>query len=226
MICVFADEAGCATFNESPHVSRYFITCTVACPDHKLGDQLTELRRRLAAEGTYLDKDQFHATEDEEAVRRSVFEILSKSPVRVDATVFEKSKANPAVRADGVTFFQFAWKHHLTFVSKYVFAGNDDVRLFMASYGSRKDRARIRVALEAAVQKTGLKTKCTALWSSSSDPCLQVADYYAWAIQRKLERGDRRYYDLIRHHIRSEYDIFRRSERRYYAAFRSIPSAA
>lgn len=219
MICVFADEAGCATFNDSPRVSRYFVTCTVACPDHGLGDELASLRRVLAAEGMHLEKDQFHATEDDEIVRARVFELLSKHPVRVDATVFEKSKANPSIRTDEIAFYQFAWKQHLTFVAKYVFAGSDDVRLFMASYGSRRDRARIRVALESALQRAGLKTKCTALWSSSSDPSLQIADYYAWAIQRKLERGDSRYYDLVVKNIRSEYDIFRGSNHHYYSAF-------
>jgi hypothetical protein len=41
-----------------------------------------------------------------------------------------------------------------------------------------------------------------------SDPCLQVADYCTWAIQRKWERNDNRSYDLISGKLESEYDVW------------------
>ena len=46
------------------------------------------------------------------------------------------------------------------------------------------------------------------VFPSGTDPCLQVADYCAWAIQRKWERGDARSYDLIKKHITYESDIW------------------
>ena len=57
-----------------------------------------------------------------------------------------------------------------------------------------------------------------AMWAASSAPLLQVADYCAWAIQRKWERdpSDTNCYDLIRGKIESEYDIFGRSTTAYY----------
>jgi hypothetical protein len=48
------------------------------------------------------------------------------------------------------------------------------------------------------------------MWPSASDPCLWVADYCTWAIQRKWERGDTRSDDLIKDRIRSEFDIWER----------------
>ena len=38
----------------------------------------------------------------------------------------------------------------------------------------------------------------TAFAPTMSDPCLQVADYLAWAVQRKYELGDERSYDLVK----------------------------
>jgi len=50
----------------------------------------------------------------------------------------------------------------------------------------------------------------------AADPCLQIADYCAWAIQRKWERQDLRSYDLIRAKIRSEYDLWAKGTDYYY----------
>jgi hypothetical protein len=46
-----------------------------------------------------------------------------------------------------------------------------------------------------------------AFWPCSSDFALQAIDYCLWAVFRKWERGDSRYYDLIKSKIRSEYDL-------------------
>ena len=48
----------------------------------------------------------------------------------------------------------------------------------------------------------------TAFWPAQADPCLQVADYVTWAIQRKYERGDARSFDLISKKIVNEFEPF------------------
>lgn len=55
-----------------------------------------------------------------------------------------------------------------------------------------------------------------AFWPAETDPCLQVADYCTWALQRKWERGDERSYELIRAKIRSEYDVWKTGTTYYY----------
>ena len=51
---------------------------------------------------------------------------------------------------------------------------------------------------------------------SKSSFGLQLADYINWAIYRKWDSKDRSSYNLIRHQIRSEFDIFRRGTTYYY----------
>jgi len=53
-------------------------------------------------------------------------------------------------------------------------------------------------------------------WPPESDPCLQVADYCVWAIQRKWERDDSRSYDLIKDKIESEFDVWSIGSTHYY----------
>ncbi|NNU68588.1 DUF3800 domain-containing protein [Rhizobium indicum] len=44
---------------------------------------------------------------------------------------------------------------------------------------------------------------------SQTDPCLQLADYCAWAVQRKWERNDLASYDLVRDRISYEYELWK-----------------
>jgi hypothetical protein len=62
-------------------------------------------------------------------------------------------------------------------------------------------------------------TRCRcqlAQWPAESDPCLQIADYCTWAIQRARERADPRSYVLIEDKIASEFEPFARSTKLYY----------
>ena len=51
---------------------------------------------------------------------------------------------------------------------------------------------------------------------SSHDPCLWVADYCAWAIQRKWEMGEDTFYNTIKKKIATEYDLWRVGTKHYY----------
>ena len=94
---IFADEAGCFTFNREPNVSKHFILCTVVMNDCAVGAELLTLRRRLAWEGGELG-DYFHATADAQAVRNEVFKVIMRFPFTVQATVMEKCKAQPQLK--------------------------------------------------------------------------------------------------------------------------------
>jgi hypothetical protein len=50
----------------------------------------------------------------------------------------------------------------------------------------------------------------TSFCPCAADPCLQVADYCTWAIQRKWERNDARSYNLIKDRISYEYELWER----------------
>lgn len=59
-----------------------------------------------------VDSD-FHATNDDQAVRDEVFKVLSGHPFQLDVTLLEKSKAQPQTRTDDATFYKYAWYYHL-----------------------------------------------------------------------------------------------------------------
>jgi hypothetical protein len=57
----------------------------------------------------------------------------------------------------------------------------------------------MRIALEDVVDQSAwwCKSYQAAFWPAESDPCLQIADYVTWAVQRKYQQQDERSYELI-----------------------------
>lgn len=216
-IHVFADEAGNFDFSATHGASRYFILTTVTVEDWAVGDALLTLRRQLAWEGIEQATDDFHATEEKQVVRDRVFAALAPWDFRIDATILDKPKTKPHLAADEIRFYKTAWFLHFKYVAPSVVRSGDELLVIAASLGTKKRRTTFHAAVRDVVSQTTPTTEFqTAAWSAASDPCLWVADYCCWALQRKWERGDNRSYALIEHKIRSEFQPFRRSLATYY----------
>lgn len=212
---VFADEAGNFDFSNKQSASRYFVLCTVTLDDSAVGDALLALRRELAWKG-HNRQSVFHATEDPQAVRDSVFALLGTQQFRVDATILEKCKAQPHLRSDEL-LYKMAWFLHFKYVAPRIASSNDRLFVAASSLGTKKARGLFHTAVDDVVhQVTPCSSHCVVSWPAESDPCLQVADYCTWAIQRKWERADPRSHALIAPKIRSEADIWAPGSVRYY----------
>jgi hypothetical protein len=87
----------------------------------------------------------------------------------------------------------------------------------VASLGTKRKRIEFEDAVRDVVkQKISREQWKLAFWPCQTDPCLQVADYCTWAIQRKWERGDDRAYNLIKDRINYEYELWSRGTKHYY----------
>ena len=216
-IYIFLDEAGNLDF--SPNGTRYFILTSITKerPFEAYKD-LTELKYDLVELGT--DIEYFHASEDSQAVRNRVFQIIQNrlQGVRIDSLIVEKRKTGP-----GLQVLHRFYPRMLGYLLKYVIdgcslAGVKEVIVFT----DRIPIARKRNAIEKAIKITlahmlPANVKYRLLHhDSKSNFDLQIADYCNWAIYRKWDRQDERSYQLIRSAIRSEFDIFRAGQRFYY----------
>jgi hypothetical protein len=225
---VFADEAGDFEFARKPNVSKYFIVCTVTMNSCDIGLSLLELRRQLIWE-KYPIKDFFHACEDSQAVRDRVFELIHGTDIVIEATILEKSKAQPQTRPNNARFYQYGWFYHLYGIhhrlrgSMNSFLGEPEdtapceLIFTTASVGTRRQQAAFTASVNDVVQQFMRNTTwVTHFCPSMADPCLQIADYCTWAIQRKWERGDTRSYDLIQNKIAHEYESWAHGKTHYY----------
>ncbi len=212
---LFADEAGDFEFRRGKNISRYFILCTVTMTTCAVGHALLDLRRRLAWENAPLG-EYFHATTDKQVVRDAVFAELANHDFHVQATIMEKTKAQPQVRRDKPRFYQYGWYYHFRFGLRPRLGQYTELLATAASLGTRRERIAFSDAVENVLLQfagTEWRTYCCP---ASSDPCLQVADYCAWAIQRKWELNDTRSYALIANRIGYQYDLWQQGTKLFY----------
>jgi hypothetical protein len=211
---LFVDEAG--NFDFSPKGSRYFILTSICMDTCDVGHALLERRRELAWQGFEL-LEEFHATEERQAVRDEVFALIESYDFRIDVTIIEKCKTEPRITADEASFHQLAWYLHAQYVLPRVVKTGDELLIIGATLQTRKRQTAFSSAVDHVIRQTaGHLTARTAFWKAGTDPCIQVADYCSWAVQRKWERGDDRSYVLIKDKIRSEFDAFRLGKKCYY----------
>lgn len=213
---LFADESGNFDFSRQQGASEYFILTTITQTGYSVGDALLELRRELVWEDLGL-REELHASENSWPIRNRVFDTLEEHDFRVDATILEKSKAEPQIRPTNRRFYKHAWYFHLKYVVPRVTGPTDDLLVVGASLGTSSKRKAMHNAVKDVVQQVSPTMNYrTASWRANSDPCLAVADYCCWAIARKWEQGKTGAYDRIKEKIKSEFDVFERGDTHHY----------
>jgi hypothetical protein len=110
-----------------------------------------------------------------------------------------------------------AWYLHFKHVAPDVANSTDRLFVVASSLGTKKKRGTFHEAVDDVVRQVArCASHRVAFWPVQSDPCLQVADYCTWAIQRRWERGDTRSYDLIKSKIATEFDAWEIGRKHFY----------
>lgn len=214
-IHTFADEAGDFTFKDKAGASKYFIIGTVTMDDCALGEELQALRRELAFRGRVLET--FHASYDRQDVRDEVFKLIAASNIRIDATILDKRKTQPHLVQNPVRFYKQAMFMHFKYVVPRVTNRSDELLVVASSLQIKKKKGVIAEAVEDVIDQVAhARRHVTAFHQANTDPCLQLADYATWAIQRRFEMNDDRSYDLIKHLVASEFQPFKYGSKTYY----------
>jgi hypothetical protein len=211
---VFADESGNFDFSPKAGASRYFLLTTVTMGDCRPGDALAHLRRELTWQGLDVSRP-FHACDDSPAVRNAVFQLLKTLPIRIDATALEKRKAEPHLHS-ALALYKMGWFLHFKHVGPFVATHQDRLLVVAASLGTKKTRVFFSEAVEDVVRQVSPARHRVAFWEADSDPCIQVADYCCWAIQRFWEMGDRTFLDLLGSKVMTNKDIYAVGNKYYY----------
>jgi hypothetical protein len=204
-VYLFGDEAGNFDFSEGPGASRYFMLSTVAMHDWQAGDRLQALRRRLAWRGVHLGAV-LHASEDPQTIRDEVFGVLARCELRIDATIITKREV-PAALRDAHALYRYAWHEHLARIAGEIARPGDRLLAVASDLGTRKRRGAFHLAVDDAVRSSARCPHRVAFWPNMSEPCLVVADYCTWAIQRRWERNDPRSHMLLAGKIHSETQV-------------------
>ncbi|MBB3990624.1 hypothetical protein GGR19_002044 [Croceicoccus naphthovorans] len=129
----------------------------------------------------------------------------------------EKSKAQPQTRTTEDRFYQYGWLYHLKHSSPKFLGPNDSIQVTAATIGKKAKRVSFEDAVRDVCKQIIPKKRVrTAFWPAETDPCLQIADYCCWAIQRKWEKGDSRSYDHIAKKVNYEFDLWSHGKHHYF----------
>lgn len=168
-------------------------------------DLRRSLKRRKLAVG-----DMFHATADNNKVRGELFDLLKTFKFEVHCTLLDKPKAYPRTRTDEATFYKYAWYYHGKYLAGNVFNKMPEVYMSAAALETRKGKAAFRAAFNEVFEQVAPHPNFTLDFPFAiSDPCLQVADYCAWAICRKWEHGKIDFFEHIKDKVKSEFDLWK-----------------
>ena len=208
---VFVDISGDYTFSSKG--TTYLICASIMCTDILLGvNQLCLCKHRQIDNG--LDITHFHATEDKQATRNEVFDIIEQlTHLRVDSVIVEKRKTYEGLQESKYLYpflieklLQYPFDYRGVNVEQY-----DKVFVFVDREScSRREKGFIKQAvkryLHNRLQNIPFRL---CMHPSSTHNHLQLVDYCSWAIFRKWERADLRSYNKVRSLIKSEFPIFR-----------------
>ena len=205
---IFLDEAGNLDFSKNG--TKYFVLggITKERPFHAY-KELTEFKYDQVERGTALEY--FHASENAQAVRNGVFDIIERNlaGVAVDAIIVEKQKVDATLRAEEQFFPRVLGALLQEILNSYRLEDFAEVIVFTDSLPVQRKRA--------AVEK-GVKMKLAAMLpasvryrvlhhASKSNMDLQVADYCTWAIYRKWNGNDDRSFRRVQAAVRREWDV-------------------
>jgi Protein of unknown function (DUF3800) len=205
-----------------PGCSRFFMlgVLEVANPA-ALAAELAALRQRLLADPYFREVPSlqperrktavaFHAKDDLPEVRREVFQVLMQHELQFHAVVRDKRRVLDYVQRRNQVDERYRYQPndlYDTLVSR-LFKNRlhlaPEVEICFASRGNSDRSAALRLALttararfESQWQREVTSQVDVIQRASASEPALQAADYFLWALQRHYERGESRFARLI-----------------------------
>ena len=216
---IFIDESG--NFDFSPNGTKYFLLTAISTTDcDNLYSDYYRLRHQIAATG--LDLEEFHATEDRQAVRNQMFKLIEDHVAHqcftIDAVIAQKNKAHPTIREEA-EFYARLLKILLRWIFRHRTTTTiDRINVWAARIGTKKKRTLFEKTIKTYLINSlnpGVPYDIF-LHSSASHPMLQVADYCCWAITKKWKDGELRPYSKIESVVLTEFEVFRAGRVEYY----------
>jgi hypothetical protein len=226
----FVDEAGDPTLFASrgkvllgsPGCSRYFMLGVLQVDDAaELSAELLALRQRLLADPYFKGVPSmqperrktafaFHAKDDLPEVRREVFQLLARHPLRFFAVVRDKQAVLRYVQERNAFDESYRFQPNELYDSLVSRLFKDrlhlsaEVRVCFARRGSSDRSKALAEALEKARRRFATRWQrplAGVVMARESTPAhdvaLQATDYFLWALQRHYEQKESRFLQLL-----------------------------
>jgi hypothetical protein len=236
----FVDEAGDATiFDGRGRVligeqgcSRYFILGVLDVPDPAgLQKELEELRLSLLADSYFKNVPSiqpgsrktalmFHAKDDLPEVRREVFAVLKKHPLRFLAVVRNKKRVLEYVQQRNALDVNYRYHpnelydYMVRVLFKTLLHKDERYEIYFSKRWKQDRTNALRQAIGTAQQRfakqSGIQSTSEVIiipQKSQESGGFQAVDYFLWALQRFYERREDRYLEFLWDSFRLVHDL-------------------
>jgi hypothetical protein len=229
---IFIDESG--NFDFSPNGTKHFaLTSITTTQPLKDREKFAALRYALLQKG--MDQECFHATEDEQKVRDSMFARLAQlTDVQVDCVLVQKNKANPSLYLEvqnahkGLSGIKFKHSGEKLYrivsqtLLQYIFNRNatlqeaDKIVVVLGKVFVNSKREYILKSLKQFLKQKTDKPFYIYFHRVEADINCQLADYCGWAVYVNAERNEKRPLQALGDKVKSCFDMFSRGTKTYY----------
>ena len=188
----FLDESGTA----SPFAGSHFLVVALISTAHPRTLEL-HVRRAQKRYGASLRSGEMKADGSRETVIAEILAALVREPVAIMAVAVDKQTiARPPIDSEDI------YRHMVSQAVGHLLRRWPRVDICL---DKRYTTERLRYRLERAVREAVADLPHEVLIMRQEDSIarkeLQAADFVAWAIFQKYERGDNRFYDIIAHRL-------------------------
>ena len=202
---IFLDESG--NFDFKPGGTRYFVMTSVSMlRPFPICEALDSYKHHCLEDG--LDLEYFHCAEDSWRVRESVFDRIADhlGEIRIDCLVVDKSETDPGRGGEKRLYHETLTRLLKDVVPREWKAGAEKIVAITDTIPVKNPKKAIEKGVKNSLAEDlpGTVKYKILHHSSRSHYGLQVADYCCWAMFRKWERKETRYYELVSDALRSE----------------------
>jgi hypothetical protein len=199
-LCVFVDESGDLGFSSKS--TKYFVVSYILTLEYGVvSARINRLRKRYNRDHRFTGEFKF--SNDPPQIRASLLDLLSELPLEIGIFVVEKSRVREHLRDKKNILYNYLVVEPVvsTIMSNYEPEKIEivvDKRMTKELVGEFNDYLSGKVGWKSHLEDKDPPLHRVQHKDSTSEPCLQAADYVSGSAFRKFEHNDDEYYDMIR----------------------------
>ena len=192
---IFMDESGDTGFKLGEGSSDYFVIMLVLLANDSLAEAIHEDIESIRTDLRWFKE--FHFSKTPDRVRTSFLSVTARHQLRFRAIVIPKGLIyREFLKTNNDAFYNYVTRLVLEYDKNTI----THAKLFVDKKGNKQWRDALAVYLRQSLNRHN-QSKLMAIrqkdWKENA--LIQVADMYSGALYRKVTRGDRRFYQLIKH---------------------------
>lgn len=215
VLYIFLDESGNLDFSAKSGATKYYVLSAVTTTNPlATAQELQSLKYVHLKDDT--DIESFHASEDKQAIRDSVFLRLQRmsNTLKVHYIYAQKNKTYPALQSSGA-FYAKLGTTLIKFIMEWKASAYSEVIIVFDKALKNKDQKAFLGEMKPALKKIG-KPYHIYFHKTLLDFNGQIADYFAWSKYVELERGEKRPMEALSGISMTHFDLFARGKKEWY----------